>query len=234
MAKIFFMGFKFNMNINSIDLTQKNYNPGFNAEFTALERKLMDEVREYTAKNGVETCRFIKNGKDITSQLKLVEDVCSCYAETPDKNRLLGINLEKLGPLGRGIMSIRRHHFLRGTTFIHSHTSEMTFSPGDINAALIKREARTIVVTPDNHCAVMEIAPKKRIKARWYLHKYEKWWKTFAEMFKDIPKENKPELAKHLQPKMMQYYVQKTGIQYESDIPIPDFLTKSMCGHDNI
>lgn len=198
--------------------TQKD-RVSFSGSFTKLEKQLMKEVMEYSAKNNVETCRIIKNGKDITDRFELYEyyNLCQAY---PASGKVLGVDLGFAGK----IFNYRRN--MKNATYIHSHNTETPLSRPDLIMAIKSGLRRMSAVTPSGKYSFIDINPKSKKKILESLplfdktvEKYNELIEKFGETFLEDNKEALKEYQKFLM-NVWSEFSQKTGIKHETNLQI--------------
>ena len=205
------------MKINRI-ITKSSFNPGFGANFTELEMRLMKEVIEYSNKHGVETCRFIKHGKDISNQFTLTENLRTCAGYLTRTDRFLGIDVKKLGKIGKYIKMLRNRLVLINSTLIHTHLREMSFSIADIKYGLLLRRKKDIVVTSSGKYAVIEYESSKRKNGLEQLKLWDKWFEKHLPLYEGLKKEDYYKVTQKVLRQFLDDYFNSTGIKYESNI----------------
>lgn len=127
----------------------------FSGGFSKLERQALEAVRAYASKNNTETCRVIKNGKDITRCFNIIETEAACKACPQMQTGLFGI-----------FSSIFKYkHAVKNSTYIHSHTRELPLSPDDIIAAIKMKNKKMVSITPKGKYMSIELDKKSRKKA---------------------------------------------------------------------
>ena len=136
--------------MNSINNVNKYYNPNFSANFSNLEKRAMNEVKEYSALHSVETCKIIKKGKDITDRFDLFE-TADYVSVGPKNGNIFGINF---GVFGR-IFNFKRN--IRNATYIHSHMTEVPLSRPDIIFAIKTKLKKIIAVSPSGKHSTLEL-----------------------------------------------------------------------------
>ena len=142
------------MNINTFQNFQYNYSPIFNANFTKTEKEMMQKVKDYTLKHGVETCRIIKKGRDITKKFDLFETF-DYVSIGPKDGKIMGINF---GVFGR-IFNFKRN--IKGATYVHSHTTELPLSRPDVIFAVKTKLKKIIAVTPSGKHSTLDLNTKQ-------------------------------------------------------------------------
>jgi len=148
----------------------------FSGHFTPLERKLIEEVKQYGAEKSVETCRIIdKHGKEVT-EFQRMESFGSVYL-IPQKSwdgvaeTLIGGKLGKkvgnfLKPIvnGKGLFTVVGKSFsilakVQGGTYIHNHPAKLPLSYQDIRASVGLCLNKIIAVCPDGSTSCFANSP---------------------------------------------------------------------------
>ena len=200
------------------NVTNLSFQPNFKANFTELEKKLMKEAMEYSKEKGVETWRIIKNGKDITDQLTLIEEPKRSGGYFTKTDKIFGISVEKLGWFGNVIKGLRNRWNFINITHIHTHPREMSFSPTDIKAGLALRHKKNIVVTPSGKYAVIEFEKSKRKKALKLIESFHEWYEQNEHLYDGVKPEEKYKVTLKIFPKFLEKYIKDSGLKYESNI----------------
>lgn len=136
-------------------------------KFTPLEKRLMDEVREYSRKSGLETARIIdKQGKLV--DMELWEN--PFYVTAISKKNIKVFNYD-FGITGRIIKTLTANH---KSTMIHSHVANSPLSSQDLRPLIFRIYKKIIATTPDGSFSSIErlndfgniFKLKKMLKAR--------------------------------------------------------------------
>jgi len=197
-----------------MNIATTNNNIIFQANFTNLEKQLIDEVREYSLAHGTETCRIIKNGKDVTNKFDIygIENYVSAF---PKNGYIFHINLGYLGKY------LKFKYYTKNATYIHSHTAELPLSLPDVKMAIMGKLKKIIAVTPSGKDSTLELN-KNRKKLLKHIHIFDELIKKNKEL--EIINKNvfrNPTTLKIYQEaakRIWDKFVELTGVKYSSNI----------------
>lgn len=143
------------------------------SEFTPLEKRLMNEVRQYSEKNGVETARLInKNGR--FKEMKLIESPMLVTLLDPKGIKIFGRDLGVLGHLLRTIVKLNK------ATIIHSHVTKGPLSSQDLNPIILGNAKKVTATTPDE--CFSSIENPKKIRTPYQIERWMNLKKKLAKL----------------------------------------------------
>jgi len=185
------------------------------AEFTPFEKKLMEEVRQYSLEHGVETARVLDKKGDLLD-LELIELPNNVTAIGKRQFELLNY----MGIIGRFIKRTINYDFVgRKGTYIHSHTSNVPLSGTDVIQMTGRKMKKIIATTPDGSFSSLE--QTKYPKAKNYLDAAKKIATAQCEKAKELGlkfNNTNPEKMSEYSSfsiKLLQDFADKFGFKFE-------------------